>query len=537
MASTMTTQSPTLDSSSPRGFRPVLLLFIIALALTWLFLSWSGALTSDLGGDPDEAAHAVTSLMIRDYLAEAPGQHPMKFAKTYYDHFPRVALGHYPPLYYLIAGPLLMPHVSIQVLYLLQALTLAGLAALTFVIGRRLMPDPLAAVAGLGVIALPVALKLVQHVMSDLMLALLCLWAAIEWANYLRTPTIRRALWWGLIAAAAILTKGSGMGLCLVPPVATVMSGQWRLLRSWSWWCAALPVAVLAGPWMLYSTGISKEGMTQLSPLQYFLEAVPFHLKAMPEVFGWLITLLALLGIAQGSFLGWKHRRLSPEAASLLGLSIGIGCILHLVPVGLSTRYMVTLIPVVMLAAMSGLTRLPLHSFFGKAALGVVLIITLVISKGLPTKEVSGFDAAVKLAGIPTAGVSLQNWLISSDPRGEGAVIAAAAFGLSERAPANLRLYRGGKELSTSDWMGRGYKPAFETTEALLKHLDDRQITWVFVDKSMPGELRRPHDHLLEKALLGASSDWRLVREQAITRKPGQQGAMLIYQRQTAAAR
>lgn len=533
----MTSQSPTLDTSSPKGFVPVLLLFIIALALTWLFLSRSGALSSDLGGDPDEAAHAVTSLMIRDYLAEAPGQHPMKFAKTYYDHFPRVALGHYPPLYYLIAGPLLMPHVSIQGLFLLQALTLAGLAALTFVIGRRLMPPPLAAVAGLGVIALPVALKLVQHVMSDLMLALLCLWAAIEWANYLRSPTIRRALWWGLIAAAAILTKGSGMGLCLLPPLATVLAGQWRLLRTWSWWCAAMPVAVLAGPWMIYSTGISKEGMTQLSPLQYFFESVPFHLKAMPEVFGWIITLLALWGVALGAALGWKRRSLSPEAASLLGLSVGIGCILLLIPVGLSTRYMVTLAPVVMLAAMVGLGLLQWRFILGKAALGAVLITVFVVSKGLPVKEVSGFDTAVKLAGIPPTEAPLQNWLVSSDPRGEGAVIAAAAFGLSQRAPANLRLYRGGKELSTSDWMGRGYKPAFESTQALLKHLDDRQITWVFVDKSMPGELRRPHDHLLEKALLGASSYWRLVREQAITRKPGQQGTMLIYQRQAAAAR
>jgi hypothetical protein len=515
----------------------VLLLFIIALALIWLFLSGAGALTSDLGGDPDEAAHAVTSLMIRDYLAEAPGQHPMKFAKTYYDHFPRVALGHYPPLYYLIAGPLLMPQVSIQVLFLLQALTLAGLAALTFVIGRRLMSAPLAAVAGLGVIALPVALKLVQHVMSDLMLALLCLWAAIEWANYLRTPTIRRALWWGLIAAAAILTKGSGMGLCLLPPLATVLAGQWRLVRTWSWWCAAMPVAVLAGPWMLYSTGISKEGMTQLSPLQYFLDAVPFHLKAMPEVFGWIITLLALWGIARGSILGWKRRSLSPEAASMLGLSAGIGCILLLIPVGLSTRYMVTLAPVVMLAAMASLGLLPWRSILGKAALGAVLITAFVVSKGLPVKEVSGFDTAVKLAGIPSAEAPLQNWLVSSDPRGEGAVIAAAAFGLSQRAPANLRLYRGGKELSASDWMGRGYKLAFDTPEALLKHLDDRQITWVFVDKSMPGELRRPHDLLLEKALLGAPSDWKLVREQAIIRKPGQQGAMHIYQRQTTADR
>jgi hypothetical protein len=53
----------------------------------------------------------------------------------------------------------------------------------------------------------------------------------------------------------------------------------------------------------------------------------------------------------------------------------------------------------------------------------------------------------------------------------------------------------------------------------------------------MPEELRRPHDHLLEKALLGAPEAWKLVREQGITRKPGQQGRMLIYQRETSAVR
>jgi len=74
-----------------------------------------------------------------------------------------------------------------------------------------------------------------------------------------------------------------------------------------------------------------------------------------------------------------------------------------------------------------------------------------------------------------------------------------------------------------------------ETPEALLKLLDEKRITWIMVDLSVPLEKRRPHDLLLKKTLAGAAPAWKLVKEQPIVRRGGQErGTLLVYQRSSA---
>jgi hypothetical protein len=501
--------------------------------VNWIFCSQSGALDSDLGGDPDEAAHAVTALMVRDYLVEGLSQSPMKFARDYYEHFPRVALGHYPPLYYLVAGSLLVFWDSITMLFVLQAMLMALLAALTWLFGQRFLSPWLAGVAAVLGCALPVGLKLMQHVMSDVMLAVLCLWAALVWADYLREASVKKSLLWGCIAAAAILTKGSGILLCALPPLATVLAGRWRLILAPAWWCAALPVALLAGPWMIYSASISKEGMTDLTPRQYFVEAVPYYLDSIPFIFGWGITLLAVIGAVSELWKLLKNRTMTAETATLLALFAGTSTVLVLVPVGLTTRYMLTLAPVMMIGAAYGVQSLIrfLPSTLGQISGLLILMSAFSLVLKLPKKDVHGFSEAVLLAGPPTVHEPEENWLISSDPRGEGAVIASAAFRSLERMPSRLRVYRGGKELATSDWMGRDYKAAVDTPEAVLRLMDERHITWIMLDLSVPEHQRRSHDRLLERALRSSPEIWELVQDQLVKRQPRQPGHLLIYQR------
>lgn len=508
---------------------------VVSILFTLAFAVGAGGFSSDLGGDPDEAAHAVTSLMLRDYLGSGLGQHPMHFAKAYYADFPRVALGHYPPLYYVLTAPLLLVHNSVSTLLVFQALTLSLLAALTYFIGCRCLKPLSAAVASLSMLLLPLALKLTLHVMSDILLATLCVWAVMLWASYLQHPTVSRALTWGCVAAAAILTKGSAMGLCLLPPLGTLLTGRWRLIFTWSWWCAAAPVAILAGPWMIYSTGISKEGMTLLTPAQYFVQAVPFYLKAMPGVFGWPLTLLAVAGVVHSLVAGWRQQALDPVHASLFAMAVGMTLVLLLVPVGLSTRYLLTLAPPVMLAAAYGLTLLPwpvkLERWAQPALLICFALLPLLNADIWPTKDVHGFDSAVSRSGLPKHGDAKQNWLVASDPNGEGAVIAAAAFGCPQRSPSLLRVYRGSKELSSSDWMGRGYVTAVGSVPELLDHLDKAGITRVFVDLSIPEAQRPAHLKLLLSAMQSGDARWKPSFEQPVMRVWWENGTMLVYER------
>lgn len=515
-----------------------LLMFVVSATVLLTFAWFGGAFDSDLGGDPDEAAHAVTALMVRDYLKDGLGTPPMAFAKSYYEDFPRVALGHYPPLYYLLTAPLLLALPSVNLLLVLQSLTLAGLATLTYRIGTRFLSQPMAAAAGLGLLALPVGLKLALHVMSDILLAFFCLWAALLWAWYLRAPSVKRALLWGCVAAAAILTKGSAMGLCLLPPLGALLAGRWRLVFSWSWWCAALPVAVLAGPWMLYSTKISKEGMTKLSPLQYFLEAVPFHLKAAPLVYGWPLVFFATLGLVMGLLQCWRRRSaLTPEAAALAAMSCGMLAVLLLVPVGLSMRYMLTLAPAVLLMAAACIEGTPWRA---PAAAWVKAALLVGISFGAlgqadipPSKDVHGFADAVGKSGVPSHGESSakKQWLVVSDPQGEGALVAASAFQSTRRAPSLLSVLRGSKALSTSDWMGRDYTQAATTEAGMLELLDKLKVDRVFLDLSVAPEMRREHELLLEKTLAGATGRWTLDFAQDVSRTWWIHGKLLVYKR------
>lgn len=532
---TMPTHENSFKPGTSAAKRLLLVVMVVSAVFSLAFGVLGGGFGSDLGGDPDEAAHAVTALMLKDYLSDGLGQHPMKFAKAYYADFPRVALGHYPPLYYVLTAPLLMVHEGVGTLLAFQVLTLVLLVTLTYLTGLRFLKPVQAAAASLGMLLLPLALKLSLHVMSDILLALLCLWAVMLWEWYLRAPTARRALIWGSVAAAAILTKGSGMGLCLVPPLGTLLTGRWRQMFTWSWWCAALPVAVLAGPWMIYSTGISKEGMTLLSPAQYFVQAVPFYLKALPGTFGWPLSVLAVAGACHSLVVGWRRKGLDPVLAGLFAMTAGMTLVLLLVPVGLSARYLLTLAPAVLLAAAYGLALLPWPVKLERWCQPVLLLgfstVPLLTADLWPTKDARGFDVAVLRAGVPQRGEEKKIWLVASDPRGEGAVIGAAAFDCPQRSPSLLRVYRGSKELSTSDWMGRDYVLAVDSVPGLLSRLDHLGVSRTFVDLSVPQDQRPAHLQLLMKAMQSGDPRWKLSFEEPVRRSWWETGTMLVYER------
>ena len=57
---------------------------------------------SEFGRYFDEAAHFVTGLMVHDFIAGMDWSSPVEYAENYYLHYPKVALGHWPPAFYLL---------------------------------------------------------------------------------------------------------------------------------------------------------------------------------------------------------------------------------------------------------------------------------------------------------------------------------------------------------------------------------------------------------------------------------------------------
>lgn len=87
-----------------RSYRPLEAAAVAAVAfgLTVLLQARGGAFRSEFSAHPDESAHYVTGLMVREYVAAGAPQPPVQFAQDYYVHYPKVAIGHWPPVFYVL---------------------------------------------------------------------------------------------------------------------------------------------------------------------------------------------------------------------------------------------------------------------------------------------------------------------------------------------------------------------------------------------------------------------------------------------------
>src|SRR5947209_9185195 len=91
----------------PTGLRGRTKLFPAAIATLFialvLVLQWvGGAYRSEFAGYPDEGAHYITGVMMRDYVAVHKLVSFRQYAEDYYLHYPKVALGHWPPVFYTV---------------------------------------------------------------------------------------------------------------------------------------------------------------------------------------------------------------------------------------------------------------------------------------------------------------------------------------------------------------------------------------------------------------------------------------------------
>ncbi|HWW85095.1 MAG TPA: glycosyltransferase family 39 protein, partial [Vicinamibacterales bacterium] len=180
-----------------------------------------GSYRNDLATHPDEAAHFVTAMCLLDYARTALGSNPVRYAESYYAHYPKVAFGHWPPgffgiqaLWYGIFGG------TVPAGMLLVGV-IAALAALTLFTRLRSWYGIEVAVLSVAVyLALPVVWKSSSALMSDTLASLLEILAVLAFCDGCVTRSWQRwgasALWGGL----AVLTKESALSLFLSAPIA-----------------------------------------------------------------------------------------------------------------------------------------------------------------------------------------------------------------------------------------------------------------------------------------------------------------------------
>jgi 4-amino-4-deoxy-L-arabinose transferase-like glycosyltransferase len=247
-----------------RGF--LLAVFCLCLAVQVASLWLSGGFHAEFGAHPDEPSHFITGLMVRDYLAAGAPSGAMRFAENYYVHYPKVALGHYPPLLYIVeaAWMLLFPPWRISLL-LLEALLLAASATLLCFSMRREAGALVLVAAPILLILTPVVRYCAGMVMPEVLCLLLVIAAVLWWSRYLESQRWQHAAWFGVFAALAILTKQVALFLALVPPLTVLLTRRFGLLRRMHFWMPVPVVLALSLPWYLYARTLTVKPVSELA--------------------------------------------------------------------------------------------------------------------------------------------------------------------------------------------------------------------------------------------------------------------------------
>ncbi|HEY6393359.1 MAG TPA: glycosyltransferase family 39 protein [Bryobacteraceae bacterium] len=483
--------------------------FLVYFGFTVTLLYVSGAFQSGFDHHPDEPAHFVTGLMLRDYVAQGFPATPMAFAANFYLHYPEVAFGHWPPVFYLLqAGwTLLFPpnHTS---LLLLMALLTSCTACILCRTAAQHFSRTLAVLAGLTFIALPLTQQYASEIMIEAPSVLVGLIAALAVAAVLDRSTWRSAAWFGIAASVAILTKSSGWSLALTPVIAMPLSGRWKIPTIARFIHSGGIVAALCLPFYIWTRRMALAG-TEGKPMsvRHMAEALMQLTGFLPDLLGVVLLLLAACGLFLKVILPLRNASVQTFWAAMAAYLVSVIVFHAIAPTVAEPRKIVMTMPVLLLfsfAALDWFARKRPWMANG-IALAVLAFFTVRTFYAAP-QPADAFAEPVQHV-LSHAPLRQAITLISSNrPGGEGALIAEFA----QRDPTPLRiLLRATKFLSSSTWNGLNYTLRYRTPEAVLTALEDLPVQIVVVHTS-PGPGYAHHD-LLVQALRQYTPNWLLI--------------------------
>lgn len=489
--------------------------FLLFLAIVVLIQYFVGAHRAEFGSEPDEAAHYVTGLMVHDYVTHLFPGNPMHFAKDYYEHYPKVALGHWPPMFYVIQSvwTLILSPSRISIMLLMAVLT-TGAATILFNFLRAKFGAWKAVAGSLLFLYVPFVQQFASAVMTEIPMTLLLLLAAWCWVRFLETERTRDAVFFGLTSGIAILVKFSGFSLALVPVFTLLMTREFYLLKTRAFWASAIVVAVIAGPWTLGTLKIAREGMAGESFGWSFTHlAIPFYSNALGQMCGFTILLAALIGLA---FMLTRRSLMTTADVALGSLLLSIVVFHMLVPTGFEARHLIPAVPALIYFAWLGADwiatqlatpRLPL----AKTATFVFAFIALVFlatTFRVPHKGYFGFRAAAD--DLLNSSKPHATYLVVSDARGEGMFISEVA--MREKRPGHF-VQRASKKLASSSWSGGAYHLTYckkmsdksgveyRTPDQLSTLLKNDAVDFIIFDNSVPKDYRTKHFEILHAAI------------------------------------
>jgi hypothetical protein len=502
------------------------LYFLIDVGLQWR----GNAFRSELGANPDEPAHYVTGLLFHDYISAGLPGNPLSYARNFYLHYPKVALGHWPPFFYMVQAAWTLPFTPSRtsVILLMAALT----ALLATVLCQTIWGEfslGAGVAAAILFLSLPVIEEFSSLVMSEILSALLVVLAVLAYGRYLDTERWQPAAWFGIWATLAMLTKATGIELALIPLCAILATRRWRLLGQFSFWLPGILVVGIAGPWYLWVPGAQHESVLRFGGVRFIIAP---RLIATPKVWwdmlGAAPTMLPIIGVL---IYGKRILRGSASGKWLAGLSVLLGAYVFRLVIGAwEDRHLVTNVPIILMFSVAGaawlLTRPVLDSVsarFKMAIVGLAVAALVAVNiRNSPLKHHYGFDQAAQgIVSNPQLAKSVL--LVCADPSGEGMLISEIA--MRESRPGHIVL-RATKLLANSDWMRWNYRALFSTQADTMQYVEGIPAGIVVIDRE---GWSTPHGRLLFEGIQQHPEKWELLARYAPDNSSSGEDGILVF--------
>jgi len=465
--------------------------------------------------DSDESAHFVNSYFFWSFLTSGTFNDPVGFAQEFYTAYPRLSIGHWPPLYYLFVGLLffVLPPMPETAMALNLAMSIAPVFFVAYLV-QQFASWRWALIAGVAYAVMPLVVKSTWFFMLDQPVTVVCLASATCWQAYARSGKLVLALIYGALAASAILIKGNGWLLGLFPLFHILIGRHWHLIRALPTYLGAILAMAVTLPWYWFTAKISAEGFRFETGAEYALEALIFGISVLRDNLGFVGLGFVLLGAILPFILteqGSPERRLAETSISLILATLALQ---SLVPVGLEDRYMAPALPFAVILAVVGivlLTRMPwtrrrffLRNILRIVAASILLIpgVSLVLQES-PQRNLRMSDAV----NLALNSVRPYVIVIDGSDGAEGAFIAEA---LVKTHNQRVFVVRGSKLLSYSDFMGHEYRPFVKSPDEVMKVLADLGAAAVVTERH-PGGRYYPHSDMLNKYLNSDASTYRKV--------------------------
>jgi hypothetical protein len=484
--------------------------FVLVVSLQYI----GGAFQDDFGGASDEPSHYVTALMVRNYIAAGLPHQPMRFAEDFYLHYPKMAMGHWPPAaYVLFAIWMLIFGAGRTSVLLLLALLNAACALLLFRAARGVLSLLAAQLIAIAFLLLPQVQSHAAMVMLEVLLTLVSFGAVLAFDRWLHRDTWANAGWFGLLAATSILTKGNGWVLLLVPLISLVLLRDLRRMLSPRLFFALAIIALTCVPFTLWSMHMVKDGWdADTWTLQFTVRAIPNISRFMLDTVGVVLALCALVGVWTKVIVPFWNRSIENFWAVMAGYIGGVWLFHVMVPTSLEPRKILMAVPALLLFAGAGIDSIAeaLPAGIGlqkrQALVGAGIALGfLLLTFQIPRAYCSGFVRAVQFLRAKPE-LNDVGFFVSSASDGEGRFIAEVAN--LETLPQHV-VIRATKALAKTNWLMTKYQLRDSSPAEVGDLLNGYGVAVVVLHSDAPQG--GPIHHQLVSALLKGSHEWQRI--------------------------